>query len=186
MRKPEYHEEKKIEIMEKAFAQYCETGLNDTGIKAIGTACGLNAATLYLYFDNVHDLITQSTEYCMLKVEDEFMARAPKSAEDIKCFLDETPYWTAKNHGKKYRFMYQVYTSPKFLDAGKAFFKGVDERYKAYAEELSPRLGFPVQIIQSLILNFVRASVHYAMFEDEDYLKSQMNLLWQMCISLNK
>ena len=109
MRSPEYREQKKKEIMEKCYECYCENGLRDTGIKELGKYCGMTSANLYAYFDNVDDLIVQSTEYCMSKVEDDFMAEAPKNAEDLVRFLKEIPYWTLKKHGKKYRLMYQVY-----------------------------------------------------------------------------
>ncbi len=68
----------------------------------------------------------------MAKVEDDFMANAPENFGDIERFLKEIPYWTAKKHGKKYRFMYQVYTSPKYRKYGTTFFKGVTERYTEY------------------------------------------------------
>ena len=68
---------KQIEIMEKCFDCYAENGFSSVGIKAIAKACDCSVATLYLYFDNLDDIITQSTEYCMSKVEDEFMAKAP-------------------------------------------------------------------------------------------------------------
>ena len=68
---------KQIEIMENSFACYAENGLSSVGIKAIANACDCSVATLYLYFDNLDDLIVKSTEYCMGKVEDEFMAKAP-------------------------------------------------------------------------------------------------------------
>ena len=50
-----------------------------------------------MYFDNLDDIITQSTEYCMSKVEDEFMAKAPTDVEDLWRFIDEIPCRTAKN-----------------------------------------------------------------------------------------
>ena len=170
--------------MEKCYDCYCETGLNKTGIKALGKACGMTSASLYCYFNGVDDLILQSTAWCMEKVEDDFMAIAPRDPADIKRFVDEVPYWTAKKHGKKYRLMYQVYTSPKYLDAGKEFFKGVEKRYTEYAKQLEPKLGIPWQAIQPMIFTFVRASVHYALFEDEGYLRPQMEMLWQMCLEL--
>ncbi|MEG1719640.1 MAG: TetR/AcrR family transcriptional regulator, partial [Clostridia bacterium] len=102
----EYREEKKIFIMEKCFECYCEHGINNTGIKALGVACNMTSANLYAYFENLDDLIIKSTAHCMSKVEAEFMALSPKNISDIKRFLDEAPYWSAKNHGKKYRFMY--------------------------------------------------------------------------------
>lgn len=69
-----------------------------------------------------------------------------------------------------------------------SYFKNLDElivestaycmsRYTAYAKELEPKLGIPYTVITPLIFIFVRACVHYAMFEDEYYLKSQMEVL---------
>ena len=177
MRSAGYKEEKKKEIMQKCFECYCDNGLRDTGIKELGKYCGMTSANLYAYFDNVDDLIVQSTAYCMAKVEDEFMALAPENPRDILRFIDEVPYWTAEHHGKKYRLMYQVYTHPKYVEHGKRFVKGVSKRYTEYARELSPRLGIPVDILSGFIFIFVRAAVHFALFEDEYYMKMQMEAL---------
>ena len=179
MRSPEYREEKKKEIMMKCFECYCDNGLRDTGIKELGKYCGMTSANLYGYFDNVDDLITQSTEYCMAKVEDDFMEMAPTDPKDVVRFVKEVPYWTAKKHGKKYRLMYQIYTHPKYIEHGKKFFEGVNERYTAYAKRLEPKIGIPYTVITPLIFIFVRACVHYAMFEDEYYLQTQMEVLKQ-------
>ena len=168
---------KKIEIMEKCFDCYAENGFSSVGIKAIAKACDCSVATLYLYFDNLDDLIVQSTEYCMSKVEDEFMAKAPTDVEDLWRFIDEIPYWTAKKHGKKYRLMYQVYAHPKYIEYGKKFFAGVDKRYTEYAKSLEPKLGIPYEKITPLIFILIRACVHYALFEDEVYMKSQIETI---------
>ena len=168
---------KQIEIMEKCFDCYAENGFSSVGIKAIAKACDCSVATLYLYFDNLDDLIVQSTEYCMSKVEDEFMAKAPTDVEDLWRFIDEIPYWTAKKHRKKYRLMYQVYAHPKYIEYGKKFFAGVDKRYTEYAKSLEPKLGIPYEKITPLIFILIRACVHYALFEDEFYMKSQIETI---------
>lgn len=173
------HDAKKAELMEKCFACYAENGLTGTGMKALAQACGCTPGNLYLYFDDLDDLIVQSTAYCMAKVEDEFMEKAPTDPKDIARFLQEVPYWTAKEHGKKYRLMYQVYTHPKYIEQGKKFFEGVNERYTAYAKRLEDTIGIPYTVITPLIFIFVRACVHYAMFEDEYYLQAQMEILKQ-------
>ena len=175
----EARQAKKIELMEKCYDCYAENGLSGVGIKTIAKACARNAATLYLYFENLDDLIIKSTAYCMAKVEDDFMEMAPTDPKDVVRFVKEVPYWTAKKHGKKYRLMYQIYTHPKYIEHGKKFFKGVNERYTEYAKRLEPKIGIPYTIITPLIFIFVRASVHYAMFEDEYYLKTQMEVLKQ-------
>lgn len=173
------HIEKKQEIMEKCFACYAENGLNGTGIKALAKACGFTQANLYGYFENLDDLIIQSTAYCMAKVEDDFMNKAPTDAGDVMRFIEEIPYWTAREHGKKYRLMYQVYAHPKYIEHGKKFFQGVNERYTEYARQLEPKLGIPYTTITPLIFILVRACVYYAMFEDEYYLKAQLEVLKQ-------
>lgn len=176
-----YNEEarkaKKTDIMERSFACYAENGFSSVGIKAIAKACDCSVATLYLYFDNLDDLIVKSTEYFMGKVEDEFMAKAPTDVEDLWRFIDEIPYWTAKNHGKKYRLMYQVYTHPKYREYGQKFFAGVDERYTQYAKSFESKLGIPYEKLTPLIFILIRACVHYALFEDAFYLKAQIEAL---------
>ena len=177
MRKPEYREEKKREIMEKCYECYCDNGLRDTGIKELGRYCGMTSANLYSYFPCVDDIIVKSTAHCMAQVEQEFMAKAPENIEELYRFIEEVPYWAAKKYGKKYRLMYQVYTHPKYIEHGKKFFEGVNERYTEYAQRLSPKLGISVEELSGFIFLFVRATVYYAMFEDEFYLKTQIKSL---------
>ncbi len=179
MNTEQQHNQKKMAMMEKCFDCYAEHGLTGTGIKMLAQACGCTPGNLYAYFKNRDELIVESTAYCMAKVEEEFMEKAPTDPRDVVRFIEEVPYWTAKKHGKKYRLMYQVYTLPQYMEYGKKFFEGVNERYTAYAKQLEPKIGIPYTTIAPLIFIFVRACVHYAMFEDEYYLKSQMEVLKQ-------
>lgn len=179
MKTERQHNERKTEIMERCFECYAENGFTGTGIKALAAACGCTTGNLYAYFKNLDELIIESTAHCMAKVEDDFMAKAPTDAEDVMRFIEEIPYWTAKKHGKKYRLMYQVYTHPKYIEYGKKFFEGVDKRYTEYAKLFEPKLGIPCDVLTPLIFILVRACVHYAMFEDEYYLKSQTEILKQ-------
>lgn len=173
----EQWEGKKAILMERCYDCFAELGLHGTGIRALAKHCGCTANMLYTYFENLDDLIIQSTEYCMSRVEDDFMARAPVDVQDLWRFIDEIPYWTAQKHGKKYRLMYQVYSHPKYRAYGRKFFAGVDERYTEYARLLEPKLGIPYQKLTPLIFILIRACVHYALFEDEYYMKSQIEVL---------
>lgn len=170
---------RKCEIMEQCYECYAEKGFHGTGIKALAENCGCTSANLYVYFENIDDLIIQSTEYCMSKVENDFMMKAPKNADDLENFIDKVPYWTAKKHGKKYRLMYQIYTHPKYRESGKKFFEGVNERYSEYAKTVAKKIGLPDDVVRPMIFTFVRACVHYALYEDEFYLQEQLKLLKQ-------
>lgn len=164
-------------FLETCFEVFCKNGLENTGLKMLAGACGVTNGALLYYFGSKNNIVTEATAHCMAKVEDDFMARAPRSFEDIERFLREMPYITAQLHGEKYRFMYQVYASPKYREHGKAFFQGVNVRYHQYAVLLSGKLGMPVDYIQGMIYVFVRACVHYALFEDEEYLKLQLGAI---------
>lgn len=176
-RNEEEFNKRKSEIMEACYECYADNGFHGTGIKHLAKYCGCSSTNLYSYFEDVDDLVIQSTEHCMSKVEDDFMAKAPTSVEDLWRFIDEIPYWTAQTHGKKYRLMYQIYTHPKYREYGQKFFSGVDKRYTEYAKLLESKLGIPYQKLTPLIFILIRACVHYALFEDEFYLKSQIEVL---------
>lgn len=169
--------ERRTTFLETCFDTFCKSGLENTSLQMLAEACGVTNGALLYYFGSKDNIIIESTAHCMAKVEDDFMAQAPTSFADIERFLREMPYLTAKLHGAKYRFMYQVYASPKYRECGKEFFKGVNIRYHNYAELLSGKLGMPADFIQGMTYLFVRACVHYAMFEDEDYLKLQLDAI---------
>lgn len=113
MNTEQQHNQKKIAMMEKCFDCYAEHGLTGTGVKMLAQACGCSPGNLYAYFKNRDELILESTAYCMARVEEDFMKKAPADPKDVVRFIEEVPYWTAKKHGKKYRLMYQVYTLPQ-------------------------------------------------------------------------
>ena len=73
----------------------------------------------------------------------------------------------------------RVYTHPKYIRYGKQFFEGVNRRYTEYAKSLEPKLGIPYTTITPLIFILIQTCVHYAMFEDEYYLQSQLEALKQ-------
>ena len=165
------------ELLEICFDVFCAHGLENTGLKQLAEACGVSNAALVYYFGTKDHIVVEATAHCMARVEDDFMARAPRDFADLARFLQQMPRVTAQLHGAKYRFMYQVYASPKFREQGREFFRGVNRRYAAYARQLSGKLGLPAELVQGLIYIFVRACVHYAMFEDEDYLNLQLDAL---------
>ena len=169
--------ERRTEFLETCFDTFCKSGLENTSLQKLAESCGVTNGALLYYFGSKDNLVIEATAHCMAKVENDFMAQAPTSFADIERFLREMPYLTAKLHGAKYRFMYQVYASPKYREYGKEFFKGVNIRYHNYAELLSGKLGMPADFIQGMTYLFVRACVHYALFEDEDYLQLQLNAI---------
>lgn len=174
---PNVNKERATELLEICFDTFCRHGLEGTSLKMLSEACGVTNAALVYYFGTKDNIVIESTAHCMARVEDDFMANAPTSFSDIARFLQQMPALTARRHGAKYRFMYQVYASPKYREKGREFFQGVNVRYGQYARQLSGKLGLPADFIQGMTYCFVRACVHYALFEDEEYLNLQLNAI---------
>ncbi|MCD7893485.1 MAG: TetR/AcrR family transcriptional regulator [Erysipelotrichaceae bacterium] len=172
------HDEKRNKILEDCFDCFCENGLENTSTKMLAKACGMSAGNLFNnYFDSKDEIIIECTAHGMAKTEEDFLAIAPQSLEEIEDYINKMPYITHDLHAKKYRFMYQVYASPRYLEYGKEFSKGVTERYSEYARQLAPNFGLPWETVRSFIYVFVRACVYYALFENEEYLQSQLDFL---------
>lgn len=178
--------QKKIEIMEKSFARYCETGLRDTGIKDLAEACGMTAPNFYSYFDSLDQLIIEATEHCMIKIENEIMVSAPKSKEDIFPFIDKMFDLKRDFHPAEYRFMYQVFTTPRFHEFGKTFRVRQFERYRSYAEMLEPSLGVSWYMILQWILSLEQAINQFALFENATMFIMQKIHLQNMARSMLK
>lgn len=96
----EQHNERKKEIMEKCFECYAENGLTGTGIKALAAACNCTTGNLYCYFKNIDELILESTAYCMTKVEDDFMEKAPTDPKDVLRLLKRCLTGQRRSTGK--------------------------------------------------------------------------------------
>lgn len=75
--------ERKIEFLNTCFDTFCQYGLENTSMFQLSQACGVTNGTLIYYFGNKDNIVIESTAYCMAKVEDDFMAKAPKNFEDI-------------------------------------------------------------------------------------------------------
>ena len=91
--------EKRVAFLETCFNVFCENGLENTSLKMLADACGVTNGNLLYYFGDKDGIIIEATAHCMAKVEDDFMAHAPRDFEDVERFLREMPYLTAKLHG---------------------------------------------------------------------------------------
>lgn len=169
----------KNEILDKYFDSYVEHGLGNIGARGVAEESGFSSARLYSYFDSLDDLVLQATERGITKAEDEFLSLAQEGMNDLERFIDEAPYWLAKNHGKKYRFMYQLYANPQYIKSGKKFFESVAKRHAEFADGLAEKIGYPSELIRSVVFTFVGVCVSYALFENEENLKMQLQFIKQ-------
>ncbi|NLD87250.1 MAG: TetR/AcrR family transcriptional regulator [Clostridiales bacterium] len=183
---PEQRQARKSEIMKTVFECYCTYGLGNIGIKGIAKACDIASGSLYTYFENVDDMILESTAFYMDNVMNDFAGRLVTISDNIERFLRETPGWSKENYGEAYRFMYQVYSHPKYYKAGQKFFAVQEEQYCLWADQLAPKMGIDYVDLLALIHLITHTIVHYSVFEREEYLKTQTAIILKMYNSAKK
>lgn len=177
VRNREEYDQRREQIMKTCFNCYAENGLSVIGIKTVAEACGCTSGSLYTYFENLDDLIIQSTAYCMGKIADDFMKQRPKNREDLPRFIETLPRWAARKYAPQLRLLHQIYTLPKYAQEGRKFFDDVNLRYGKYATSLSKKLDIPVGDLLPLVIMLVRVSVQFALFGDEYTLVIQLETL---------
>lgn len=146
VRKNDVYNEKKEQIMRACFECFAEKGLHGTGISAVAEYAGVSKATIYVYFSNLDQLITESTTYCMAKVEDEFMEKSPKNISEVEKFIDEIPYWTAKTHEKNIGLCIKFTLTQNILSLEKSFLKEWIKDITSMQKLLSLNLIFRVKL----------------------------------------
>ena len=80
--------------------------------------------------------------------------------------------------------MYQVFTSPAFLEAGKKFRMRQYERYSKYATDLEAVLGVSRYLILTWVLSLEQSIIQYSMFENEPMYILQKRSLENMANSM--
>ena len=83
--------DRRTALLETCFDVFCQHGLENTGLKLLADACGVTNGALLYHFGSKDNIVIESTAHCMAKVEDDFMAHAPRSFADVERFLREMP-----------------------------------------------------------------------------------------------
>ncbi|MCD7821630.1 MAG: TetR/AcrR family transcriptional regulator [Clostridiales bacterium] len=152
----------------------------------LADACGIAQGNLFgYYFKSKDEVIIRATDLCMRRTENHLLAMAPQTFDEVEPFIRRMPE-LAKTVGAELRFAYQVFVSPKYLDYGKRFMREATQRYKSYVQVLAPRLGVPAEVLESMLFILVRASVHYAQFDEREYLEPQIDLLLAVASGLKE
>lgn len=177
MRTEEQHRERKIEIMKKCFDCLSENGLAETSVRKLAKAAGISAGNIYTYFDSVDDLIIETTNYCAQLIDDDFLKILPNNFENLKEELLNVDYSKLKRNSKKYRFVMNVYISPKYHDSCLKLFKRTDERYDNYTKSVESKIGLPHEVVQPLFFTYANACLYYTLFEDSEHFMKEIEFI---------
>jgi AcrR family transcriptional regulator len=75
-------EDKKAEIVKRAFEQFYEGGFHATGIDAVMSETGISKRTLYKYFSSKEDLVEAVLDYYGANIAERLFVPAMKTSDD--------------------------------------------------------------------------------------------------------
>ena len=106
-------EDKKKKILEAALKLFNEKGIDNTSTSLISKEAGVAAGTLYLYFENKVDLISELGTSIQEESLGSFLdlIESPVSYESLEKFWLERVEWGV-NNPDKHKFMIQFKSSP--------------------------------------------------------------------------
>ncbi len=129
-------EDKKERILNAALNLFVEKGIDNTSTALISKEAGIATGTLYLYFENKVDLISEL--YISIKEESmvNFLDLIDYSLdyESLERFWIETVEWGV-NNPDKFRFMMQFNPSPYCTEAIEAKFRDFGENMVKLIED---------------------------------------------------
>lgn len=111
-------EDKKKRILEAALKLFVENGIDNTSISLISKEAGVATGTMYLYFENKVDLISELGTSIKEESLASFLDLVESSVDhdSLEKFWLETVEWGVNNY-YKYKFMVQFDSSPYHTDA---------------------------------------------------------------------
>lgn len=177
------YEKRKKECLECCFQAFMDNGLENTGLQLLCKYCGFKTnQALYHYFESKDKIIAESIEYTLMKFEREFVKKAPRSREELKAFLERFPQRAQKKYGEHFRFIYQVYTSPKYKKEGYDYFAGIPKRYDRFIRHIAKNLDISFDKIKPICYLYINAFLQYALFANEEYLSVSIEAVHKMLL----
>lgn len=179
----EAYEKRKKECLERCFQAFMDNGLENTGLQLLCKYCGFKTnQALYHYFESKDKIIAESIEHTLMNFEREFVKKAPRSREELKVFLVRFPHRAQKKYGEHFRFIYQVYTSPKYKKEGYEYFDGIPKRYDRFIRHIAKNLDVSFERIQPICYIYINAFLQYVLFANEEYLSVSVDAVHKMLL----
>lgn len=169
-------EQIKEKILEKSFELFAKKGLESTSINDIAEYCGTYKAALYSFFGSKEGLVMECSSRYLLSIDKKI----------IEIMDDETPtlretlrkaFFVLTNDRNRFRFIYQVISSPNYGKAGRDKLSGIYVKYFEYSDLIAEKYNVSSEKFRPYYLLFI-ATVHdYCLWENTDFVIEKLNYI---------
>lgn len=181
----DYKEQKRRELLEKCFELFVQKGLENTSLNELAVYCKMHKVTFYNYLNSKDEIVIDSAKQYMEKVDNMF----------FKIF--ETPYPTLKEalqHGfdiiaaekNKFKYIYQVVSSPKYGEKSRYELTNVYMRYMDYSKELAKIYNIDHEDFRPYFLLYIATIHDYCLWENTDMVKEKLDFIYSSVNDLKR
>jgi AcrR family transcriptional regulator len=168
---------KKDYIIEKSYECFVKNGIENTTTRDFCAAAGVNANTLYYYFESKNSIMIECVDYGYRQLESalfDALKEFDKSSFDIFPRLAKI----GLDYALQMRFLHQAVSSPAYEEHRENQFKKVNAFYDKLGEKLAERFECPYEIIKDYIHEIMTLLSYYSLWGSRDMAAIQFNRIF--------
>lgn len=164
--------DRKQEILKRVLNCFIENGLNATSMRDAAKAVGIEAATLYYYFKNKEEMVTQCADLAIRELSEKMIARMIFHMFDFP-HLAERLMVEARVHIPLMRFIVSVRVSPEYGDNITESIRAFSGRYESYVQRMAQKLDCDAERIRPVVYMMIVSVVNYMLFGEASLFMQQ-------------
>lgn len=167
---------KKKDIVGLCLETFVSKGLFETSTRELSSALQLQNAGLYYYFKSKDEAVIACVEEAISILELSLILPSILALSRSDCSI-ESIIATADQMSPLTRFVVQAVSSPTYRELLKPVVNSMTNRFHSYSKRFEKDIGCVFDEIEPLIFIFITAIINYTVFEDETYIKPQLEYI---------
>ncbi len=161
----------------------CFIANGNISMRDICNGTGLSLGSLYYWFGDKQNLVTEVTKYGFYKTVDKIFEYVFASAYDLDRFFGSILDYI-DGFKNTVRFIYQISTNPEYSEKMCEIALEVNYMYERFALKLAHKTGCSADKLRPCVYVIASAVLDYAVWGDRQRTQSQLDLVYDTIKSL--
>ena len=171
--------EKREEYLEKFAEAFAQSGIDRTSVKKLSAAAGINEASIYQYFKNKDEIVTECVRRYFEAMQSELFPMMTNPAIPLDQRLQRAVLYYAQMEQRE-KFIIQVLTDPAYQKKCAPFLQNQMGLFSETASRLSAETGIPENILYPMVLMLTSLHLFHRIFNSTDAMLTQLDFLQKL------
>lgn len=173
----EVKEQKRQDLLEKCFELFVQKGLENTSLNDLAAYCNMHKVTFYTYLNSKDEIVIDSAKQYMEKVDKTFFEIFENPKSTLKEALQHGFELIARDKNK-FKYIYQVISSPKYGEQSRTELTKVYTRYMDYSKELARIYSVDHTEFRPYFLLYIATIHDYCLWENSAMVKEKLDCIY--------